>query len=173
MNSTVIPSSLRLSADRIGVTASVLCAIHCALTPILLILAPTFGGMWSHPLSHWIAAAFVIPLAVWMVIRGFRRHHKYWILAAGITGVSLILAGAALPHFSPTESAETAEGSACQLDACCPSVVVDSAGESRLHIPPAATVTTLGGFLLITTHLGNLCACRNCKICNPKKSKKI
>lgn len=65
-------------ADRAGVIASVLCAIHCAITPFLLILAPAFGGIWSHPLSHWIAAAFVVPLAAWMVMRKFRTHRKHW-----------------------------------------------------------------------------------------------
>jgi hypothetical protein len=171
-------------ADRIGVAASVLCAIHCAITPFLLILAPAFGNIWSHPLSHWIAAAFVVPLAAWMVFRGFRRHRKYWILAAGTSGISLILVGAALPHFAPPPGA-TGSGPhvseaeyipavpesewppvACKIDACCPSLVTDETGASSLHIPPAAAVTTLGGFLLIVTHTGNLCACRKCRICH-------
>jgi hypothetical protein len=172
-------------ADRIGVAASVLCAIHCAITPFLLILAPAFGNIWSHPLSHWIAAAFVVPLAAWMVFRGFRRHRKQWILGTGVGGIGLILVGAALPHFA-TPSGATGPGphvseaeyipavpeyewppAVCKIDACCPSLVTDDTGAFRLHIPPAAAVTTLGGFLLIVTHTGNLCACRKCRICQP------
>jgi len=156
-------------ADRAGVIASVLCAIHCAVTPFLLILAPAFGKFWSHPLSHWIAAAFVVPLAGWMVARGFRRHHKRWILAAGLGGIGLILTGAALPHFTKAPEASHMHGETCADDGCCPSIVTDTAtGDSRLHIPPAAAVTTLGGFLLIATHTGNLCACRKCRICDGK-----
>ena len=169
MNALTPPFFISSSrADRAGVIASVLCAIHCAITPFLLILAPAFGGIWSHPLSHWIAAVFVVPLAVWMVMRGFRTHRKYWILAAGIGGVSLILTGAALPHVT---QAPSAHGESCVVDACCPSVITDAAtGDSRLHIPPAAAVTMLGGFFLIATHTGNLCACRKCRICQSSPS---
>lgn len=163
-----LPMTLLASsrADRAGVIASVLCAIHCAITPFLLILAPAFGGIWSHPLSHWIAAAFVVPLAAVMVTRGFRRHRKHWILAAGLGGISLILTGAALPHVTEAPDATPVHSETCAVDGCCPSMVTDTAtGDTRLHIPPAAAVTTLGGFLLIVTHTGNLCACRNCKVC--------
>ena len=46
------------------------------------------------------------------------------------------------------------------LDSCCPSLITDSEGNTKLHIPPASIVTTLGGIALICTHVGNLCACR-------------
>jgi len=153
-------------ADRIGVFASVLCAIHCAVTPFLLIFLPAFGEMWAHPASHWIAAAFVVPLAGVMVARGFRVHRKKWILGAGLLGISLILAGAALPHADSTSSGSAAESESCEVDLCCPSVVTDASGASRLNIPMASIITTLGGLALITTHVGNLCACKNCKVCH-------
>lgn len=51
------------NADRIGVFASVLCAIHCVATPFLLLLFPTFGKVWSHPASHWGMALVVVPIA--------------------------------------------------------------------------------------------------------------
>ena len=64
--------------DRVGVFASVLCAIHCALTPILLLMLPTFGRVWSHPASHWGMALFVVPVAAFTLTRGFRRHRRRW-----------------------------------------------------------------------------------------------
>lgn len=45
---------------------------------------------------------------------------------------------------------------------CCPSFVVNDAGESSLHIPPASIVTTLGGVFLIMLHVINLSGCRCC-----------
>ena len=148
-------------ADHVGVIASVLCAIHCAATPFLLILMPTVGRFWSHPVSHWIAAAWVVPLASIMVWRGFRRHRKRWIVLTGLVGMSLVLIGAALPMVSDKSQGERA----CEIHACCPSIVQDRSGKSSLYIPAAATVTTLGGFALIVTHLGNLCSCRGCRLC--------
>lgn len=48
------------------------------------------------------------------------------------------------------------------VDSCCPSFVVNDAGERSLHIPPASIVTTLGGVFLIMLHVMNLCGCRCC-----------
>lgn len=90
-------------ADRFGVIASVLCAIHCAATPPLLLLLPTFGKVWAHPATHWIMAAVVIPIAALMVARGFRRHRRKWVVAAGVAGILFILMGASAPYFeTPT-----------------------------------------------------------------------
>ncbi len=147
--------------DRIGVGASVLCAIHCALTPFLLLMMPVFGRAWSSPLAHWIAAAFVIPLACFMVIRGFRSHAKAWILALGILGMSFVLLGAAWPHFSAPAASSCAEAG------CCPSTaaITAAANGEGLQIPLAALLSTLGGFMLVATHVGNFCACKNDTLC--------
>ena len=188
------PTSCGEGADRIGVAASVLCAIHCAATPALLLFAPTLGETWVHPASHWIAALLVVPLALAMVLRGFRIHRERWIVAVGLLGMTLIIAGAIIPYLpdrgdaaeaksgiasageaateqgaeedfvwivgEETESDTHVEGCA---DACCPSLVTGSEGNTKLHVPPASVVTTLGGIALICTHLGNLCACRKQK----------
>lgn len=50
-----------------GVFASILCAIRCAVTPLLLVFLPTLGKIWSHPASHWGVDLFVLPLAVVMM----------------------------------------------------------------------------------------------------------
>ncbi|MGI9242889.1 MAG: MerC domain-containing protein [Verrucomicrobiales bacterium] len=175
-----------------GVVASVLCAIHCAVTPILLLFAPAFGELWAHPASHWIVALFVVPLAFVMLLRGFRVHGKRWILAAGLLGMVLVIAGAMIPYLpesnesavvaasvGPTEalaeencphcaedemSGEETETAAEEcVDSCCPSLATDEEGDTKLQIPAASIVTTLGGLALICTHLDNLCACRKCK----------
>ncbi|MDF1753311.1 MAG: MerC domain-containing protein [Verrucomicrobiales bacterium] len=88
----------KVDADRVGVFLSVLCAIHCAATPFLLILLPTFGKIWSHPASHWGMALFVVPIAVAMFTSGYRRHKRKWIVATGTLGVLLIIVGAILPY---------------------------------------------------------------------------
>lgn len=88
----------KIDADRVGVFLSVLCAIHCAVTPFLLILLPTFGKIWSHPASHWGMALFVIPIAVAMLTSGYRRHRKKWIIVTGCLGIVFVIIGAILPY---------------------------------------------------------------------------
>lgn len=88
----------RPDPDRVGVAASILCALHCAATPFLFLFAPAFGKVWAHPASHWLVALFVVPLAALMLRSGFRRHHRRWIVACGVIGISLVVAGAAIPY---------------------------------------------------------------------------
>ena len=84
--------------DRLGITASILCAIHCALTPVLLILLPTFGKAWAHPSTHWGMAIIVVPIAVIMMRKGYRKRANKKILYIGTSGVILIIIGAFLPY---------------------------------------------------------------------------
>lgn len=84
--------------DRVGIVASILCAVHCALTPVLLILLPTFGKAWAHPSTHWGMAVIVIPIALFMMRKGYKRHGKKWIVITGWAGILFIVIGAILPY---------------------------------------------------------------------------
>ncbi|MEM1083183.1 MAG: MerC domain-containing protein [Verrucomicrobiota bacterium] len=143
--------------DRLGVAASILCAIHCALAPLLLLAAPVFGRAWANPASHWIIALLVIPLAGFSLFHG-RRLSPTWVKWAGALGIAAILGGAALPY---VEASEPVGDAAC-ADTCCPSVSTSEEGRKVISIPPASIVTTLGGLFLISAHVGNLRACRQC-----------
>lgn len=68
--------------DRIGVAASILCAIHCAVAPVLLLSLPAFGRIWAHPASHALVAVLVIPLAIFAIRKGFRRHRNRLVASA-------------------------------------------------------------------------------------------
>ncbi len=92
------------AGDRVGVFSSVLCAIHCALTPFMFILLPSFGEIWAHPASHWLMALIVVPLAIWMVMKGYRKHGRRWILVTGAVGIFFVLIGAAAPYVEGVES---------------------------------------------------------------------
>lgn len=208
------PNRIQLTektADRIGVATSVLCAIHCALAPVLLIFLPTFGKIWAHPASHALVAIFIVPLAGFSLLKGYRKHRKRWIVVSASVGIVFVLFGATLPAFSkvdnpvsglvnePTNGAEPAKVEACEsscdescesscegcaseamdeptdtescVDGCCPSIQVSESGETSLHIPPAAIITTLGGVFLIAAHVGNLrsgvwiCSVGDCSRC--------
>jgi len=64
-------------ADRIGATASFLCAIHCALLPFVLALLPFLGLEFLA--DHRFERGFVLfacALALVALVRGFRRHQQ-------------------------------------------------------------------------------------------------
>lgn len=145
--------------DRTGVIASIFCAIHCAIAPILLLVAPTLGGLWVHPLSHLAIAALVLPVAAFALRHGFRSHGKRWVIMLGGMGIGLVLVGAALPYLTGP-----AVDSCASCDQCCPSYVVDEAtGTETLNIPPASIVTLIGGASLVAAHLANLRCCSLCR----------
>lgn len=148
------------SLDRTGVFASIFCAIHCAVAPILLLAAPTLGGLWSHPLSHLAIAALVLPVAAFALRNGFRTHGRRWVLTVGGLGIAFVLIGAVLPYLTGS----SVEGCA-DCDQCCPSFVVDEAtGARSLNVPPASIITLLGGISLVTAHLANLRCCSRCRL---------
>lgn len=89
--------------DRIGITASVACAIHCMIAPLLLLLLPAAGSVWSDPLVHWVLAVLVLPLAVWVIYRGYCKHGKRLTLVAAVSGSAFVVAGLIAPmvHTQP------------------------------------------------------------------------
>ncbi|TAL91722.1 MAG: MerC domain-containing protein [Rhodanobacter sp.] len=81
-------------ADRIGATASFLCAIHCALLPFVLAALPLVGLEFLA--DHRFERDFVMfasVLAVIALIRGFRRHQQPLPLLLAVPGLALLLLG--------------------------------------------------------------------------------
>lgn len=88
------PSLFARFADRFGATASFVCAVHCAVLPLVIAVLPALGlgFLANHEFERaFIACASVLALASLAV--GFRRHrryHAFWFL---VPGVLLLLAG--------------------------------------------------------------------------------
>lgn len=81
-------------ADRFGATASLLCAVHCALLPLVIAVLPALGlGILADHRFERVFIAFASALALTTLAIGFRRHQQFrafWFLAPGIC---LLVAG--------------------------------------------------------------------------------
>lgn len=81
-------------ADRIGATASFLCAIHCAALPFMLALLPLLGlGFLA---DHRFERAFVLfacVLALVSLLSGYRRHRRVLPLRLALPGLALLVLG--------------------------------------------------------------------------------
>jgi hypothetical protein len=81
-------------ADRIGGTASFLCAIHCALLPFVIAILPLVGlGFLA---DHAIERGFVVfacLLATTTLGLGFRRHRDASPLFLLLPGIALLASG--------------------------------------------------------------------------------
>lgn len=82
-------------ADRVGATASFLCALHCAALPFVIALLPAVG--LSFLADHRFERIFIFcasGLAFAALIRGYRRHRIASPLWLALPGLSLLWIGA-------------------------------------------------------------------------------
>lgn len=80
--------------DRFGAFASFICAVHCALLPIVFGVLPALGlGLLADHSLERAFVAFAVILATTSLLFGLRRHGSYrafWFL---VPGIALLVAG--------------------------------------------------------------------------------
>ena len=105
-----MPNALRILPwlDRLAISTSALCALHCLALPLLLVVLPAvsttiFGQESFHVLLLWL----VIPLSVVALSMGCRRHKDRAVLLFGFVGLAALIAAASLGHDLLGETGET------------------------------------------------------------------
>lgn len=164
MNTSIrLPSTWLPRLDRLGVIASIGCAVHCLVAPVILIMAPVIGGWWTHPASHLLIASVVMPVPLFTLHRGYALHGQRWIVALGALGLALVLLGTILPFFPAASNLLSSTPDSALGHECCPHACVDAAsGAWSIRVPPASLITLLGGISLVSAHIANLRSCRGC-----------
>ncbi|UHQ24456.1 MerC domain-containing protein [Lysobacter sp. 5GHs7-4] len=120
------PLQKRSLLDRIGATGSLLCAVHCALLPLLIATLPALGvTVWFDDSFELIFVAFATLLGLFSVIWGYRRHHAVRALSLLAPGLLVLWLGVL---YAPLHHS----------------------------VVPHAIVMTLGGTLVGLAHLANL-----------------
>jgi nitrate reductase beta subunit len=117
--------------DRLAISASALCALHCLAGPVLLVLFPFMlalpvGDHFSHMLMVW----FVIPTSSIAVLLGCTRHKDPTVLVLAFFGIVGLAISAVYGH--------------------------DFLGETGEKL-----ATLIATFLLVTAHWRNYSLCRN------------
>ncbi len=108
--------------DRVGITLSGICVVHCLLLPVLLALLPLWPfGETLHAWMHPAIAVLLVPTTALAMISAYRRHRRWMILVLLGSGLVFILAAGILGHIGP-------------------------------GAPLEMIVTMIGSFLLITGH---------------------
>lgn len=83
--------------DRVGATASLLCAVHCMLLPFVLALLPLIGleFLAGHMFERIFVACAAL-LASASILTGYRRHRHSQALFLMVPGIALLLFGVAI-----------------------------------------------------------------------------
>ena len=150
--------SLNQWKDRLGIIASVVCAVHCAATPILIALLPALKiTQWMiSPRFHQVVAIGCVAMVMLAIWPAFRKYRDYGVLYLSSAGLALLIAAAFF-----------------MSDECCNLVLHENAVNSsppsnHTHTVIASVIgpevlsliqpwmTPLGGVLLVMAHSLNL-----------------
>ncbi|WP_433966947.1 MerC domain-containing protein [Tunturiibacter gelidiferens] len=123
------------SADNLGVWASVLCVVHCVVTPVVISMSVVMARLIpGEERTHRALAVGVAALGAMALVKGFRTHGRRRILGLMVLGLGFIFAGAFFGERLPSHGYEVA-------------------------------VTMTGSALMICAHRMNHTFCRECKRC--------
>ena len=84
--------------DRIAMTMSGLCLVHCLATALLLGTLSTVGGMLGSPIVHEVGLALAIILGVFALGNGIVEHGRFLPPSIGGLGIGAMTAALTLPH---------------------------------------------------------------------------
>ena len=81
--------------DRFGMTASTICAIHCAIVPVLITTLPLIGlGFLANPWFEWGMIGLALMLGISSIaVSYFKVHHRALPLILLLGGFMLIAVG--------------------------------------------------------------------------------
>lgn len=131
--------------DKLGIALSALCAVHCALLPLAVLLFPMLAPATQAETPVHIAFALLLVFLTFMAFaRGYRQHRRKDIVVLAALGLTLVT-GALLAPGKHEETLFSVE----------------------------AVLTTLGGFLLITGHVLNLRSMSCCGSCSKHSGKHL
>ena len=68
--------NMRVNWDALGISASLACAIHCAVLPLLLTSLPIFGiDIIENLAFEYFMIFLAFAIGAWSMYHGYRKHH--------------------------------------------------------------------------------------------------
>lgn len=84
--------------DRIAITLSGLCLVHCLATAVLLALLSAAGSALGNPLIHEVGLSLAMLLGAIALGRGVHEHGFMLPGAVGALGLGVMAGALSLPH---------------------------------------------------------------------------
>ena len=86
-------------SDKTAISLSALCAVHCLLLPLLVVLVPSTASLWfnNEAFHEWLLVA-VLVCSSFAFCRGYLRHNKWSIILWGVCGIAFMLLAVLLGH---------------------------------------------------------------------------
>ena len=117
-------------SDKLAMTLSSACAIHCFFSPAFILLTSgLFSFSFDNESVHYLILLIAVPVSLYALISGFMNHKTAYLLTVGIFGLFVLLLAVAL-------------------------------GESIMGELGEKTFTLIGSFLVVYAHFKNHQACK-------------
>lgn len=83
--------NFRINWDALGITASLACAIHCAILPLVLTSLPVFGiNIIDNEKFEYFMIVLAFSVGIYSLWHGYRKHHHSF-LPLGIFTLGIVL----------------------------------------------------------------------------------
>ncbi|MDG2140359.1 MAG: MerC domain-containing protein [Gammaproteobacteria bacterium] len=129
-----------MKMDKAAIGLSLLCVVHCLLTPIAIVMFPALGAAFlEDERFHYALLFLVLPTSLVSLGLGCRKHGHLEILAIGFSGLLVLLLTVILGD--------------------------ELLGESGEKIS-----TIVGALIIAVAHIRNFRACQNKRCNGPEQS---
>ena len=91
--------AVNINYDKIAISFSVVCALHCLLLPIAVIFLPAISATFLGSEDfHKTLLYFVIPSSIIALSLGCKMHGKYEVYSYGVFGIGTLLFASFFGH---------------------------------------------------------------------------
>ena len=91
--------AININYDKIAISFSVVCALHCLLLPIVVIFLPSISATFLGTEDfHKTLLYFVIPSSIIALSLGCKMHGKYEVYSYGFFGIGALLFASFFGH---------------------------------------------------------------------------
>lgn len=139
------------TTDIFGISFSILCAIHCLLTPFLMAYAPRLGHQFESPWFHGILIVLVSWALYQSIFLNYKIRGSKLILGLGLTGYLILIINFLIEVFGHDHH---------NHDSNHHHAISEVHADETLMI----IFSLIGGIFLVSAHILNYLECRKkCK----------
>lgn len=141
--------------DSLAVGMSLICAVHCLVTPLIMILLPLAATtFWADKNFHLWMMLLVIPTTSAAVFQGCKKHKDKAVILLSASGLAVLFGTALYEALKHSGISESSHCNMCVSDSAVPLFTIITA------------VNILGGALLTSAHVRNFILCRKESCCH-------
>ena len=90
---------IQQALDKVAISASALCMLHCLLTPLLIIVVPVMSATFIADESfHRILVFLIVPISLFALFIGCHRHKDRVVMLLGCLGLASLVVVALVGH---------------------------------------------------------------------------